>query len=155
MACCAARRALEGSATGGPCADARKTAGRRDFGEGSGCCAQSCVRFSDSAATNTSLNTLCSGYKLLRMLPNWLDKPRRPHPAEFEYSGVVVDANGTKFENGQKVFGINMNGTCDICGLEGSDAHPILKVRWPNTFELPPNYAHSGRLMSLQSKLRA
>ena len=37
------------------------------------------------------------------MLPNIL--ARRPHVAEQDFAGVVVDANGTEFENGQEVYG--------------------------------------------------
>ncbi|TDL27567.1 NAD(P)-binding protein [Rickenella mellea] len=43
------------------------------------------------------------GYKLMKMLPNWLAK--RPHVAENDFAGVVVDANGTAFANGDEVFG--------------------------------------------------
>ena len=42
------------------------------------------------------------------MLPNIL--ARRPHVAEQDFAGVVVDANGTEFENGQEVFGIAFTG---------------------------------------------
>jgi hypothetical protein len=39
----------------------------------------------------------------MRLLPNAL--ARRPLPAEYDLSGVVVDANGTEFVPGDQVFG--------------------------------------------------
>lgn len=38
------------------------------------------------------------------LLPNFIVK--RPHVAENDFAGVVVDANGTEFENGQEVYGL-------------------------------------------------
>lgn len=43
------------------------------------------------------------GWKLMSLLPNLL--ANRPHVAEHDFSGVVVDANGTRFANGDQVFG--------------------------------------------------
>jgi len=43
------------------------------------------------------------GYKLFRLLPNIM--AGRPRVAEYDLSGVVVDANGTRFKNGDHVFG--------------------------------------------------
>lgn len=37
------------------------------------------------------------------MLPNFIAK--RPHVAEYDFAGVVVDANGTEFHEGQEVYG--------------------------------------------------
>ena len=37
------------------------------------------------------------------MLPNFIAK--RPHVAEHDFAGVVVDANGTDLQNGQEVYG--------------------------------------------------
>ncbi|KAF9036600.1 hypothetical protein BJ165DRAFT_1532722 [Panaeolus papilionaceus] len=42
------------------------------------------------------------GWKMMK-LPNLFAK--RPHVAEHDFSGVVVDANGTSFSNGDNVFG--------------------------------------------------
>ena len=40
---------------------------------------------------------------MMGLLPNFI--ARRPHVAEHDFAGVVVDANGTEFENGQEVYG--------------------------------------------------
>ncbi|KAJ7077884.1 hypothetical protein B0H15DRAFT_861309 [Mycena belliarum] len=48
------------------------------------------------------------GYKLMRTLPDFLDG--RPHIAELDMAGVVVDPNGSEFGVGDKVFG----GTPDV-----------------------------------------
>ncbi|THH14714.1 hypothetical protein EW146_g5661 [Bondarzewia mesenterica] len=43
------------------------------------------------------------GYKLMKWLPNLAGG--RPATAEYDFSGTVVKANGTKFSNGDQVFG--------------------------------------------------
>ncbi|KAJ3504181.1 hypothetical protein NLJ89_g8070 [Agrocybe chaxingu] len=43
------------------------------------------------------------GWKLMRVLPNFLAK--RPHVAEHDFSGVIVDSNGTEFSNGDPIYG--------------------------------------------------
>ncbi|KII89280.1 hypothetical protein PLICRDRAFT_139690 [Plicaturopsis crispa FD-325 SS-3] len=43
------------------------------------------------------------GYNMMALRPNFL--ANRPHVAEHDLAGVVVDANGTHFENGNPVFG--------------------------------------------------
>ncbi|KAF8162896.1 hypothetical protein B0H34DRAFT_835459 [Crassisporium funariophilum] len=43
------------------------------------------------------------GWKVMRFLPNLFAK--RPHPAEHDLSGFIVDANGTAFHNGDNIFG--------------------------------------------------
>ncbi|KAF9234545.1 chaperonin 10-like protein [Melanogaster broomeanus] len=43
------------------------------------------------------------GYKLMGVLPNFLSA--RPHPAEHDFAGVVVDANGSRFSNGDEIIG--------------------------------------------------
>jgi NADPH:quinone reductase-like Zn-dependent oxidoreductase len=43
------------------------------------------------------------GWKTMKFLPNLFAK--RPHVAENDFSGVVVDANGTNFSNGDNVYG--------------------------------------------------
>jgi len=43
------------------------------------------------------------GWKMMRILPNMFAK--RPHIAEHDFSGVIVDSNGTKFSNGDNVYG--------------------------------------------------
>ncbi|KII89061.1 hypothetical protein PLICRDRAFT_124276 [Plicaturopsis crispa FD-325 SS-3] len=43
------------------------------------------------------------GYKLMAMLPNFI--ANRPLVAEHDLAGVVVDGNGTRFKNGDPVFG--------------------------------------------------
>lgn len=40
---------------------------------------------------------------MMRVLPNVL--ARRPHIAEHDFSGVVVDANGTNLNYGDDVYG--------------------------------------------------
>ncbi|KAF7791263.1 hypothetical protein EIP86_002277 [Pleurotus ostreatoroseus] len=44
------------------------------------------------------------GYKSMEVIPNWMSK--RPYIAEMDFSGVIVDANGTDLSNGQEVFGL-------------------------------------------------
>ena len=44
------------------------------------------------------------GYKSMEVIPNWMSK--RPYIAEMDFSGVIVDANGTDLNNGQEVFGL-------------------------------------------------
>jgi NADPH:quinone reductase-like Zn-dependent oxidoreductase len=56
------------------------------------------------STTNTS-----SGYKLMGIVPNFL--ARRPHVAELDLAGIVVDSNGTEFRAGDKVFGCSNIGT--------------------------------------------
>ncbi|OCH92073.1 NAD(P)-binding protein [Obba rivulosa] len=48
-----------------------------------------------------SLNPV--GYKLMGLLPNFLAK--RPHVAEFDLAGVIIDGNGTKWKAGDAVYG--------------------------------------------------
>ncbi|KAL0947086.1 hypothetical protein HGRIS_013227 [Hohenbuehelia grisea] len=43
------------------------------------------------------------GYKVMKMAPNFIAK--RPAIAEYDLAGVVVDANGTEFKEGDAVFG--------------------------------------------------
>lgn len=43
------------------------------------------------------------GWKLMKVLPNLI--ARRPHVAEHDLAGVIVDSNGTQFKNGDEVFG--------------------------------------------------
>ncbi|KAF8189858.1 hypothetical protein K438DRAFT_1832203 [Mycena galopus ATCC 62051] len=44
-----------------------------------------------------------AGYKLMTLAPNFLI--RRPHLAENDVAGVVVDPNGSEFSAGDRVFG--------------------------------------------------
>ncbi|KAI0818932.1 hypothetical protein BC629DRAFT_1278810 [Irpex lacteus] len=44
------------------------------------------------------------GYKLMGLLPNFIAK--RPHVAEHDFAGIVVDGNGTEFQKGQEVYGL-------------------------------------------------
>ena len=44
-----------------------------------------------------------SGYKFMRMLPD--SAAKRPHVAEHDFSGVVANANGSSFSNGDNVYG--------------------------------------------------
>lgn len=39
----------------------------------------------------------------MNLLPNWVSG--RPHIAEHDFTGVIADANDTKWKNGQEVFG--------------------------------------------------
>ncbi|KAF8892619.1 chaperonin 10-like protein [Infundibulicybe gibba] len=43
------------------------------------------------------------GYKLMRLIPNIMSG--RPFVAEHDFTGVVADANGAEFSNGDPVFG--------------------------------------------------
>lgn len=38
------------------------------------------------------------------LLPNFIAK--RPHVAEHDFAGIVVDGNGTEFQKGQEVYGL-------------------------------------------------
>lgn len=58
------------------------------------------------------------GYKIMGLVPNLLLK--RPHVAEIDFTGIVVDANGTKFENGQAVWGFVPMGTCYEAAAQGA-----------------------------------
>lgn len=49
-----------------------------------------------------------SGYKLMKLLPNFM--ANRPQVAEFDFSGIVVDTNGTRFSTGDSVYGWLGNG---------------------------------------------
>lgn len=40
----------------------------------------------------------------MALLPNFLAK--RPHVAEYDFTGIVVNANDTEFESGQAVYGV-------------------------------------------------
>ncbi|KAJ7115815.1 NAD(P)-binding protein [Mycena epipterygia] len=51
----------------------------------------------------TALNPL--GYKTMRAVPNFL--AGRPHVAEHDVAGIVVDPNGSEFSAGDKVFGFS------------------------------------------------
>ncbi|KAF8810131.1 NAD(P)-binding protein [Phlegmacium glaucopus] len=44
-----------------------------------------------------------AGWKLMRLVPNLFAK--RPHVAEHDLSGIIVDSNGTEFSNGDNVYG--------------------------------------------------
>ncbi|OBZ65238.1 Zinc-type alcohol dehydrogenase-like protein C16A3.02c [Grifola frondosa] len=44
------------------------------------------------------------GYKFMKLVPNFI--AHRPYTAEHDFAGVVVDANGTDFKNGDEVYGI-------------------------------------------------
>jgi NADPH:quinone reductase-like Zn-dependent oxidoreductase len=37
------------------------------------------------------------------LLPNFITK--RPHVAEHDFAGIVINGNGTRFKNGQEVYG--------------------------------------------------
>jgi len=63
-----------------------------------------CVRYLSLIIHVSTLSVfLYRGWKLMRLLPNLLAK--RPHVAEHDFSGVVVDANGTEFSKGDNVYG--------------------------------------------------
>lgn len=49
----------------------------------------------------TALNPI--GYKIMKLFPNFLIK--RPYIPEHDLAGIIVDANGTEFQNGDEVFG--------------------------------------------------
>jgi NADPH:quinone reductase-like Zn-dependent oxidoreductase len=52
--------------------------------------------------TAAALNPV--GYKFMSLLPSMIAK--KPGVAEFDIAGVVVDGNGTRFNKGDKVFGV-------------------------------------------------
>lgn len=37
------------------------------------------------------------------LVPNFMTK--RPHAAEHDFAGIVINGNGSRFENGQEVYG--------------------------------------------------
>ena len=39
----------------------------------------------------------------MELVPSFI--ARRPHVAEHDFTGIVVDANGTELANGQPVYG--------------------------------------------------
>lgn len=43
------------------------------------------------------------GYKFMGLLPNFI--ARRPLPAEYDFAGTIADANGSKYKEGDSVFG--------------------------------------------------
>jgi len=43
------------------------------------------------------------GWKLMKLLPNFVDG--RPHVAEYDFAGTIVDANDASFKIGDEVFG--------------------------------------------------
>ncbi|KAF8311264.1 GroES-like protein [Clavulina sp. PMI_390] len=53
------------------------------------------------------------GYKILALIPSFMRK--RPHVVEFDFSGTVVDPNGTSFQVGDKVWG-----TCELMKGDGA-----------------------------------
>ena len=44
----------------------------------------------------------------MSLLPNAVAK--RPHTAEHDFAGIVVDANGSEYKNGDVVFGMIESG---------------------------------------------
>jgi len=54
-------------------------------------------------STALTLPIIHSGYKFMRMLPD--SAAKRPHVAEHDFSGVVANANGSSFSNGDNVYG--------------------------------------------------
>lgn len=46
--------------------------------------------------------SLPRGFKMMKVAPNYMAK--RPHIAEFDLSGEVVDQKGSQFVNGDKVI---------------------------------------------------
>jgi len=49
------------------------------------------------------MDLLCSGWKFMVWLPNWI--ARRPNIPELDFTGVIVEENGTEFHVGDVVFG--------------------------------------------------
>lgn len=43
------------------------------------------------------------GYKMMKLLPGFILK--RPYIPEYDLAGVIVDTNGSEFQNGDEVFG--------------------------------------------------
>ncbi|ETW85496.1 quinone oxidoreductase 6 [Heterobasidion irregulare TC 32-1] len=75
------------------------------------------------------------GYKLMKLLPNFVSG--RPFIAEQDFSGIVVDANGTNFANGDEVFGwipVDLNRKTKYGALSEYTVAPAgnLAIRPPN-----------------------
>jgi NADPH:quinone reductase-like Zn-dependent oxidoreductase len=51
----------------------------------------------------TDGNIMTRGYKLMELQPNFMT--HRPAAVEYDFAGVVVDANNTGLQNGQEVWG--------------------------------------------------
>ncbi|KAI0689116.1 hypothetical protein BC835DRAFT_1407907 [Cytidiella melzeri] len=75
------------------------------------------------------------GYKLMGLLPNFLVK--RPQVAENDFAGVVVNGNGTDWQNGQEVYGIV---SADVAFKNGQGAlAEYLVVHSSRIVSRPPN----------------
>ncbi|KIP01277.1 hypothetical protein PHLGIDRAFT_38344, partial [Phlebiopsis gigantea 11061_1 CR5-6] len=59
-------------------------------------------------ARESQLAHPCRGYQIMGLLPDFIAK--RPHVAEHDFAGTVVDANRTRFESGQDVWGVIRQG---------------------------------------------
>ena len=94
----------------------------------------------------------------MRLLPNVL--ARRPLPAEYDLSGVVVDVKGTEFLPGDEVFGFISTGgyTARLVYLCLSHRTlqnyrwPLVKVHLGNTLGSPQIIWSSVLRTSLQLK---
>ena len=55
----------------------------------------------------------------MELVPSFI--ARRPHVAEHDFTGIVVDANGTELANGQPVYGFVPVRAYHIAPLHDSD----------------------------------
>lgn len=100
------------------------------------------------------------GYKIMQLMPNFL--ARRPHIAEHDLAGVVIDSNSTAFQKGDEVFGWNPVRTCHSCpSLTFYD--PTIVKRRPsrqgkahlrNIYDYPPTSSRTSLPMLILLKLQ-
>ena len=97
----------------------------------------------------------------MRLLPNLFAK--RPHIAEHDFSGVIVDSNGTEFSNGDDVYGWIPVGEFirsrelkfTITSFHQNYNPRHVKVLWQNTSACLPTTSFFDLLILRQSKLQA
>ena len=63
----------------------------------------------------------------MELVPSFI--ARRPHVAEHDFTGIVVDANGTELANGQPVYGLLPVGM-SVVSIQGNRACGV-SVRLP------------------------
>ncbi|KAI0797804.1 hypothetical protein C8Q75DRAFT_739747 [Abortiporus biennis] len=80
------------------------------------------------------------GYKMMGIVPAFVAK--FPQTAEYDFSGVVVNGNGTEFKNGQEVFG-SIFGDAKSKSHEGALAQ-FVAVPAANIVERPANISPTG-----------
>jgi hypothetical protein len=98
----------------------------------------------------------------MKLLPNLFAK--RPHIAEHDFSGVIVNSNGTEFSNGDAVYGWIPFGEFIHCHkLKFTVITPLhqnynprhVKVLWQNTSACQLTTSFFDLQILRQSKLQA